>query len=250
MAQLMAPSSDTRQLRPLRPRVPSTKLRQQAATPENHTDEEGEEAGNQDLATRPYSTPRLRNVLLFCLGFRAVLGLVGQRTFFQPDEYYQSLEPAHRFVWGTGFETWEWRAASVGDVQKRETHFGLNDDEKQPILDTEIHVKDWKAKLRDRIIQNHAWRQLLLGSSTIDDTQVDSDASRPLNGLLRSWVWPLLFALPYWVLKVTGLDKVGPLLVSSSQAYTLSLSADRCMSDSRPEATDDRSRRIDRLLHV
>ncbi|KAG5438596.1 hypothetical protein PCANB_002702 [Pneumocystis canis] len=31
------------------------------------------------------------------------------RTFFQPDEYWQSLEPAHQFVYGYGYLTWEWR---------------------------------------------------------------------------------------------------------------------------------------------
>lgn len=29
-------------------------------------------------------------------------------TFFQPDEYYQSLEVAHREVFGYGHLTWEW----------------------------------------------------------------------------------------------------------------------------------------------
>lgn len=29
-------------------------------------------------------------------------------TFFQPDEYFQSLEPAHAFVYGYGELTWEW----------------------------------------------------------------------------------------------------------------------------------------------
>lgn len=33
------------------------------------------------------------------------------RTFFQPDEFFQSLEPAHRFVFGYGYLTWEWREA-------------------------------------------------------------------------------------------------------------------------------------------
>lgn len=31
------------------------------------------------------------------------------RTFFQPDEYWQSLEPAHNLVYGYGYLTWEWR---------------------------------------------------------------------------------------------------------------------------------------------
>src|SRR5882762_4658639 len=30
------------------------------------------------------------------------------RTFFQPDEYFQSLEVAHRVVFGYGALTWEW----------------------------------------------------------------------------------------------------------------------------------------------
>ena len=29
-------------------------------------------------------------------------------TFFQPDEYFQSLEPAHQFAFGYGDLTWEW----------------------------------------------------------------------------------------------------------------------------------------------
>lgn len=30
------------------------------------------------------------------------------RTFFQPDEYFQALEPAHHLVFGYGDLTWEW----------------------------------------------------------------------------------------------------------------------------------------------
>ncbi|KAF8333943.1 Alg9-like mannosyltransferase family-domain-containing protein [Cantharellus anzutake] len=33
-------------------------------------------------------------------------------TFFQPDEYFQSLEPAHRYVFGFGVLTWEWTSDS------------------------------------------------------------------------------------------------------------------------------------------
>lgn len=31
------------------------------------------------------------------------------QTFFQPDEFYQALEPAHHLVYGYGHLTWEWR---------------------------------------------------------------------------------------------------------------------------------------------
>eukprot|EP00122_Pirum_gemmata_P009620 Pgem_evm1s8880 len=30
------------------------------------------------------------------------------RTTFVPDEYWQSMEIAHRFVYGYGYLTWEW----------------------------------------------------------------------------------------------------------------------------------------------
>lgn len=29
-------------------------------------------------------------------------------TYFDPDEYWQSVEVAHRFVFGYGYLTWEW----------------------------------------------------------------------------------------------------------------------------------------------
>lgn len=32
------------------------------------------------------------------------------RTYFQPDEFYQALEPAHKLVFGYGYTTWEWTA--------------------------------------------------------------------------------------------------------------------------------------------
>ncbi|GAA6062630.1 hypothetical protein JCM10212_000292 [Sporobolomyces blumeae] len=38
---------------------------------------------------------------------------VACRSFFQPDEYWQSLEVAHRWVFGFGYETWEWRTKAA-----------------------------------------------------------------------------------------------------------------------------------------
>jgi GPI mannosyltransferase 3 len=35
-------------------------------------------------------------------------------TFFQPDEYYQSLEPAWKLIFGYGEVTWEWKEAIRG----------------------------------------------------------------------------------------------------------------------------------------
>ncbi|KAF8629999.1 hypothetical protein AX15_003170 [Amanita polypyramis BW_CC] len=47
--------------------------------------------------------PYMSGVLLF----RVAIAL-STHSFFQPDEYFQSLEPAHRLVFGYGSLTWEW----------------------------------------------------------------------------------------------------------------------------------------------
>lgn len=39
-----------------------------------------------------------------------LINAISIQTFFQADEFYQSLEPAHNFVYGYGYITWEWHA--------------------------------------------------------------------------------------------------------------------------------------------
>ncbi|KAJ3005369.1 UNVERIFIED_CONTAM: hypothetical protein HDU68_004644, partial [Siphonaria sp. JEL0065] len=45
--------------------------------------------------------------IAFILGFRIYNSLL-IKTFFSPDEYWQSLEVAHEYVFGYGYLTWEW----------------------------------------------------------------------------------------------------------------------------------------------
>ncbi|KAL5529188.1 hypothetical protein ACEPAG_5162 [Sanghuangporus baumii] len=45
--------------------------------------------------------------ILTALAWRILIAL-STRTFFQPDEFFQSLEVAHRAVFGYGHLTWEW----------------------------------------------------------------------------------------------------------------------------------------------
>lgn len=42
-----------------------------------------------------------------------LLNALACQTFFQPDEFFQSLEVAHRLVFGFGWQTWEWRSQSA-----------------------------------------------------------------------------------------------------------------------------------------
>jgi GPI mannosyltransferase 3 len=50
---------------------------------------------------------RTQQVAAIAIAVR-VIQAVATRTFFQPDEYFQSLEIAHRAVFGYGQRTWEW----------------------------------------------------------------------------------------------------------------------------------------------
>jgi phosphatidylinositol glycan class B len=45
--------------------------------------------------------------LALAFAVRSSIALI-TRTFFQPDEYFQALEPAHFIVFGYGDLTWEW----------------------------------------------------------------------------------------------------------------------------------------------
>jgi hypothetical protein len=46
-------------------------------------------------------------IILLIFSVRVIIAL-STRTFFQPDEYFQALEPAHRLAFGYGHLTWEW----------------------------------------------------------------------------------------------------------------------------------------------
>ncbi|PVF98864.1 hypothetical protein CPB86DRAFT_704237 [Serendipita vermifera] len=48
-----------------------------------------------------------RQIIFLAVTIRIAQALL-TRTFFQPDEYFQSLEVAHRVVFGYGHLTWEW----------------------------------------------------------------------------------------------------------------------------------------------
>ena len=67
-------------------------------------------------ATPPDTTQSVlqdRRLLLLLISLR-VFNALTITTFFQPDEYYQSLEPAWRKVFGYGELTWEWKEGIRG----------------------------------------------------------------------------------------------------------------------------------------
>jgi len=69
------------------------------------------------LAASPSPPPALsssRRLYSLALAIRLANACLS-RVFFQPDEYWQALEPAHRWVWGFGWTTWEWRVQAPAE---------------------------------------------------------------------------------------------------------------------------------------
>ncbi|KPV73918.1 glycosyltransferase family 22 protein [Rhodotorula graminis WP1] len=60
------------------------------------------------------STSPSRRIYSLALAVRLANACLS-RAFFQPDEYWQALEPAHRWMWGFGWATWEWRVEPHGE---------------------------------------------------------------------------------------------------------------------------------------
>lgn len=48
-----------------------------------------------------------RNAFIIFI-FTRILSVFVVQTYFVPDEYWQSLEVAHKFAFGYGYLTWEW----------------------------------------------------------------------------------------------------------------------------------------------
>ena len=80
----------------------------------NKPREKGDHAGHAGRATEHTSSPRLlpevvaahaRDVFSLLLVFRWV-NAICLRTFFQPDEYFQSLEPAWNIAFGPDSGAW------------------------------------------------------------------------------------------------------------------------------------------------
>lgn len=59
--------------------------------------------------TPPAPRSYISHAFILALVIRVLSVLLLPQTAFQPDEFYQSLEPAHWLVFGYGHLTWEWR---------------------------------------------------------------------------------------------------------------------------------------------
>ncbi|KAF7506351.1 hypothetical protein GJ744_011817 [Endocarpon pusillum] len=74
---------------------------------------EGRQSRQRKAHSNVAHSPSQQDILLFLLAFR-ILNALTIRTFFQPDEYFQSLEPAWQMVFGENcgaWITWEWKNA-------------------------------------------------------------------------------------------------------------------------------------------
>ncbi|SPO26066.1 related to dolichyl-phosphate-mannose-glycolipid alpha-mannosyltransferase [Ustilago trichophora] len=74
--------------------------------------QDGADAAPAAPAAKAHRSPvNLGSLFVFLLTFRLLNALI-TRTFFQPDEHYQTTEIAHRLVFGYGFKSWEWSSSS------------------------------------------------------------------------------------------------------------------------------------------
>ena len=71
----------------------------------NHTELVARMVEKDRACHRDRARETARNVFLFLLAFR-VLNALCVRTFFQPDEYFQALEPAWRMAFGEESGAW------------------------------------------------------------------------------------------------------------------------------------------------
>lgn len=63
-------------------------------------------------------SPPIPTAFLVAFFIRLLPVLLLPQTAFQPDEFYQSLEPAHALVYGYGHLTWEWRDLPAPFVER------------------------------------------------------------------------------------------------------------------------------------
>lgn len=64
--------------------------------------------GDEACARPPDNAPMRRQRLILAAVLTRIAIALATQTFFQPDEYFQSLEVAHRLVFAYGHLTWEW----------------------------------------------------------------------------------------------------------------------------------------------
>ncbi|XP_038970951.1 GPI mannosyltransferase 3 isoform X2 [Phoenix dactylifera] len=96
-----------------RPDLPPSRTTDRTPNPKLGRGEEGDRKGkissswsSRGIASAFFSSER--RVWGLSLAFRATNSLLVQ-TYFNPDEHWQSLEVAHRIVFGYGHLTWEWK---------------------------------------------------------------------------------------------------------------------------------------------
>lgn len=138
------------------------------------------------------------------------LGLLLPHTYFQPDEFWQALEPAHVRVFGYGFLSWEWRALPGST------------------LSTGSAGLEW-------------------GRTGTQGVLADAYERWVIRGQLRSWAWPGVFVGVYKALRLLGLDEtewlVSPVQPARQRAAKLKQTG-RCTADSGrarcgPDGLDD-----------
>ena len=88
------------------PSMPKSHIRSKAKSKSSRSPfENGLESFQKRVPIRTHEAAITQPILLFLIAFRIVNAL-SINTFFQPDEYFQSLEPAWQMVFGADSGAW------------------------------------------------------------------------------------------------------------------------------------------------
>jgi phosphatidylinositol glycan class B len=85
----------------------SESILSQASTKVGDDTKDTDDGGHNTLSTQKAAKHVVHSldIFLFLVAFR-ILNALTVRTFFQPDEYFQSLEPAWQMAFGKGSGAW------------------------------------------------------------------------------------------------------------------------------------------------
>lgn len=82
-----------------------------------------------------------QDILLFLIAFR-ILNALSVRTFFQPDEFFQSLEPAWQMVFGENNRAWiTWVGARATNLAIQNTDGSIGMETSSSICNSSRHIR-------------------------------------------------------------------------------------------------------------
>lgn len=143
------------------------------------------------VRSRNHDNTTSRDILLFLIAFR-ILNALSIKTFFQPDEFFQSLEPAWEWTFGANSGAWiTWASKTTchsASIRLSLTWSGLGMEEPAPISNSSGNIR-WRVLALVLSIQRHRTRTRCPCRSLDSGAQGDPGDFRSVGGLLYLEAW-------------------------------------------------------------